>query len=570
MSDRSSEPVCPADPPIPCSRWLSCLEEHPDGWPALRTVYSGQTGMVREKIGLIRRMLDHFLRGFGDLPVRLYRAPGRINLRGMHIDTHGGWLNLQAHHGETLAAAAVTDEPERHYANLWPGDSAFTFSLRPAANLLATAGRRHSIHEPDALADPALRGLAAGLPDWGRYVAGAALAARFHGVASPDGLRMVVASDLIRGASLSSSASLCVAVLLAEWGAAGMTPDPAGLMQAVRQAEWFAGARTGLSDQAAIVLARAGSVLHAALGGADLFSESPRWLPMPENTAVLVIHTFTTRALSGARRVDYARNRFAYSVALRMLESAAAARFSHPYVPHFQTFPDVLKAFPDNWDRLNLIGALPEELDLSELERLCGTETVREEYGRLFGDLPEPERPTRFAIRGPILFGLAETLRARRFFEALESGDPVRAGQLMRIGHDGDRVTDAAGRSFLEPVNNRVLRLWLARNRPLEHLPGHYGASTRALDRAVDIALSAGAVGACLTGAGLGGAVLALCRKADVEEVRARILSGLASRDFQLARGPEAPPWPSDAGRTAVVENTAVAGAGPIPPPPGA
>ena len=572
MPDRSTVAAHYVEPPLPCSRWLACLEQNQDGWPALRADYGNYSPLVREKIRLIRETVEHFLRVFGDLPVRLYRAPGRINLRGMHIDTHGGWLNLQPHHRETLAAVAVTADNERHYINLNPSDPDFTVSLKPFCDLLEAARRQHARHDPDALTNAVMRRRAAELPEWGRYVLGAALAARFHGAPSPEGLRMVIASDMIRGASLSSSASLCVAVLMAEWGVAGTVPDPASLLYAARQAEWFAGARVGLSDQCAVALGRGGAVLHTALGGADLFREPPRWHPMPEDAVVLVIHTFTMRSLSGTRRVEYARNRFAYSVALRMLEAAASdwgSRRSSSRAARFHTFPEVLNAFPDNQDRLNLIRTLPETLDLIELERICGTETVRTEYDRLFGDLPEPERLTRFEIRGPILFGLAETLRARRFFEAIEAGDFVRAGQLMRIGHDGDRVTDAAGRPFRAPADEKAMRQWLTSNQPLEMCPGWYGASTPALDQAVDIALAAGALGACLTGAGLGGAVLALCRKSEAEAIRAQILDRLASEDFQRTRGLDAPPWSSDVGQTAVEENLNVAGAGILPPPPG-
>ncbi len=550
-----------------CSRWLELLDREPAGWLAFRAIYNHRADLARQKIAWLRRALDRFLAVFGDLPARIYRAPGRINLRGMHVDTHGGWLNLQAHHGETLVIAAVTDDPERRYVNLDPADPAVSFSLVPFDEDLSRLRRRYPRHDPGALLTLAGRDQAGQLPAWGRYLLGAALAGRFHGATSEKGLRVVVGSDLTRGASLSSSASLCVAMLLAEWDAAGHAPDPPALLHGARQAEWFAGARVGLSDQAAVVLARANAVLHAALGGPDLFPEPPAWRTMPGDATFLILHTFTSRSLSGSRRADYARNRFTYSMALRMLETEAATLCPEGGPFQFSTFPDVLNAFPSNRDRLRLIRCLPEELDLATLERRYGTDQTREEYDRLFGDLPESERPVRFAVRGPLLFGLAETVRARRFFEALTAGDLEQMGQLTRVGHDGDRVIDATERPFKFLVNDAVLGRWIAENRPLETCPGSYGASTPALDRVVDIATAAGALGACLTGAGLGGAAIALCRKEHVEEVRARILAHLETDAFQRARGPEAPPWPSNARETAVVENIAVTGAGVILPP---
>jgi len=554
-------------PPLSCTEWLERLDRSQDGWPDLFRIYGNRPDLVRQKVRLIRAGLFHFLSVHGNLSVRVYRAPGRINLRGMHVDTHGGWLNLQTHHRETLVAAAKTDDPVHRYAN---GDPAFTgveFTLTPYLDRLASVRQRHTPDDPAALLELADIQAGSGLPSWGRYALGTALTAIFHGSPPDGGLRAVVWSDTVQGASLSSSASLCVALTLAQWGRAGMTPPLAPLVHGSRQAEWFAGARVGLSDQGAVALGQPGSVLFTALWGPELFPAPPAWHPFPEDATILILHTFTSRHLSGSRRADYARNRFAYSMALRMLESAAAP-LRGPYQPiAFSTFPEVLAAFPDNCDRLRLIANLPDSLDLADLEHRYGIFAVREAYDRLFGDLPPAERPTRFAIRGPVLFGLAETLRAHRFFEALRSNDLERMGLLMRIGHDGDRVTDTAGRPYTVPTDSATIREWIARNRPLEECPGAYGASTPTLDRAVDTATQAGAVGACLTGAGMGGAALALCRKTDAEAIRESIARCLASDDFQRLRGRDAQPWPEDAAQTAVEENIAVAGAGILPPP---
>ena len=91
--------------PATVTQWLR-FWEHPEQHASLCAVYSADAALLQERAALARQTLQTFAERFGDCPVRLFRAPGRINLRGMHVDTHGGYLNLMTHQREVLLAAA--------------------------------------------------------------------------------------------------------------------------------------------------------------------------------------------------------------------------------------------------------------------------------------------------------------------------------------------------------------------------------------------------------------------------------------------------------------------------------
>jgi galactokinase len=57
---------------------------------------------------------------------------------------------------------------------------------------------------------------------------------------------------------------------------------------------------------------------------------------------------------------------------------------------------------------------------------------------------------------------------------------------------------------------------------------GSYRCSTKALDFLVDAALQAGALGAQLSGAGLGGCVMALVRRNDAERIAHQVTDAYA------------------------------------------
>jgi galactokinase len=191
----------------------------------------------------------------------------------------------------------------------------------------------------------------------------------------------------------------------------------------------------------------------------------------------------------------------------------------------------ILKSLPERATQEQILEALPDERPALE---------------RTFGSHAEPADG--YAVRGVCLYGISECARSALAPEVLQRGDVAAFGRMMRISHDGDRVTKAGpgGRvpydnavsdSMLDsliadaesddPARTERARLW--------RQPGGYGASIEELDVLVDLALATeGVMGAGLVGAGLGGSIVAVVAKAQAGALIERL-----ARDYYATRGLE-------------------------------
>lgn len=553
-----------SETPLTAAQCLACLEsDDSDVRRALTAVYGADPSVLGERILLVRCVLARFLERFGDSPVRLFRSPGRINLRGMHVDTHGGYLNLMTHQREVVLAVSPAEGTEVVFSNVDPrypdalfDSEAVRAQLHPGEDWL------EFITRPDVRAQvESTRG------HWSNYLKGAFLSVAHRLPGRPiGGMQAVVGSDVPRGASLSSSAALCTTVCQAILRLNGLQLDDEQLIQTARDAEWYTGSRCGLSDQTAIVLARKGELLNLALSVADFNTRGARRLAFPEELSVLVVDSFTERSLSGTAHVAYTVNRFAYSLAMEILRQEVAA---HGVGPDTVARIDRLSVFtPQNLDPfggsaflLRLLRGIPARITIDDLRSRYDLPDLDAVYGQYFGTVPEEERPREVALRGPLLFGIAESERARIFPELLEGGDYLSAGRLMSLGHDGDRKYLSDGTPYVADVGDAAMDRLVGKAEPIHCCPGAYGASSRVLDFLVDAARQAGALGACLTGAGIAGTILALCRREDAPIVAQILRDKMAGEDYpRVAFRSE--PLSSDELRQAVVPNAATAPAG--------
>jgi galactokinase len=172
------------------------------------------------------------------------RAPGRINLIGEHTDYSGGLV---------LPVAIQLG---------------ITLSFEPAD------------------------GIALEAPGGERYVE--AVWAELAALGRPEvGITGSVEADLPQGAGLGSSGAFEVAVALALCAAAEFELEPLELALACQRAERRAvGVPSGLLDQAASLLGRAGSALLLDCGSLE-----HRWVPLPDEVAILVLDSGERHAL---------------------------------------------------------------------------------------------------------------------------------------------------------------------------------------------------------------------------------------------------------------------------------
>ncbi|HUA76007.1 MAG TPA: galactokinase [Solirubrobacteraceae bacterium] len=152
-------------------------------------------------------------------------GPGRVNLIGEHTDYNGGLaLPFAIAQGVVVRAAASDDLVVRAHATDLGEQFAFAVSQRE---------REHG---------------------WRAFVLG--MVAELHALGvEVEGAFLEIGGDLPRGAGLSSSAALEVALCLALLELAGIDPERLGHVQLARvcarvENEW-AGAQTGLLDQLA-------------------------------------------------------------------------------------------------------------------------------------------------------------------------------------------------------------------------------------------------------------------------------------------------------------------------------
>lgn len=126
---------------------------------------------------------------------------------------------------------------------------------------------------------------------------------------------MAIAGDLARGAGLSSSASLCIAIGRALEEAAGAASDPIPLALSAQRTEHdYAGVACGIMDQLAIAVGRPGEATMI-----DCRDLSFRHIRLPEEWQVLVVDSGVRRELVdgeyNARRAQCAEAAAALGVA---------------------------------------------------------------------------------------------------------------------------------------------------------------------------------------------------------------------------------------------------------------
>jgi galactokinase len=119
----------------------------------------------------------------------------------------------------------------------------------------------------------------------------------------PAGIRGRIEADLPQGAGLGSSGAFEVAVALAVCAAAGLETEPLELARLCQRAEQrAAGVPSGILDQAASLLGREG---HALL--LDCGSFEHRWVPWPDDVAILVLDSGERRSLETSAYGDRRR-----------------------------------------------------------------------------------------------------------------------------------------------------------------------------------------------------------------------------------------------------------------------
>lgn len=510
--------------------WLSAIESHSRSATLLMPIYGDDPRLINERKSLIAKTLRTFIDIYGDdAEIIISRSPCRINLRGMHSEMQYATPNYMTHAREVIVVASRRDDDLVKLNNVdgqkFPERE---FSISEELSYGNNSDWIEYIESPDVRMNVAqTRG------DWANYVKAAVLRIQsLYPHSKLRGMNAVVSGDIPQGSGLASSSAVVVASGLAFMAINGISMERGELAISLGQGEWFVGTRGGFGDHGAMLFGKRDAILHSTFLKVD--DINPEYIQFPKDYQVVVVNSYKTSSKSAERLFAYNKTMFSYSIAVSLIKNVMKEMgFPDDLIDQIIYLGQITPAKFGLKTIYEILKALPESITVKQLQKL-DPHDINAKLDRFFGQLkayPESVEP-----RGAALWGIAEAERSREFARLISEGRIEEAGQLMFIGHDGDRlycfdgnglctdfvenlVTDDYLETLISDVESGDPKR-LDRSR-LSKQPGDFNASSFELDLIVDtVRRIPGVVGASLTGAGFGGNVIVLCKR-DEEVLRA-------------------------------------------------
>jgi N-acetylgalactosamine kinase len=496
--------------------WLGLLKQRDSRvLDRFETIYGDGEGVLAMQCQRYQQLVERFCQVFdSQRSAVLVRAPGRVNLIGMHVDHRGGHVNPIATHDVVMVVEPRADDRVvLHNVDARFEESAFAVTEESPSQPIHTAAdwecwtreqaRRRSGH-------------------WADYVKAAFV---YLQTRWPDrhlrGFNAVVSGNVPQAAGMASSSAVVVSAAEACVCLNELECTPRELVEWCGQAEWLVGTRGGAGDHAAIKLARRGHLAHIGFHPLEV-----ELVPFPDDYRVVICNTGVASHKAAGARDTFNQRVAACEIGMLLIRQ----RFPElaPRLEHLRDLnPDHLGG--DDADIYEVLLALPERVTRSDIQSVLPGQAALLE--RLYGTHASP--PDGYPVRAVCMFGVAECRRSRIAAERLRVGDVAGFGQLMNLSHDGDRVTrvvDGRREPFQIAMSDAHLRQLIADRRGHEvarreaaafcRHPGGYRVSCPEGDSLVDIARQVeGVVGARLVGAGLGGVVAVLVVREAAREV---------------------------------------------------
>ncbi|HEX8990653.1 MAG TPA: galactokinase [Anaerolineales bacterium] len=275
---------------------------------------------AKQGLDIETRLARAFREEFGAAPAHIARAPGRVNLLGEHVDYNDGFVLPAAIDRATHVAFAAA--------------AGRTTRLRALDFNQSVAFDLDRLQSKTDLSGAALTG-------WARYPAGVAWSLSEHGE-EIEGMNAVYASDVPRGAGLSSSASVELAFATAWMSLGGWELPPMQLALLCQKAEnKYVGVNCGIMDQFASACGQRDRLLLL-----DCRSLEYRSLPLPAEVDIVIADTTVRHSLITSA---YNARRAACEEAVRLLQRK---------LPGIRSLRDVSVA---DFDRL--ASSLPPEIE---------------------------------------------------------------------------------------------------------------------------------------------------------------------------------------------------------------
>lgn len=447
-------------------------------------------GADKQKIRYVK-LLQTFLRKYGDKKVVITRSPGRINLMGRHIDHRGGGINVMAIDRDMVFVAAPRRDDTVNIANVDPAYADRRFSIGETLNLAP--------HDTwlDYLGDArVVEALKESQGDWSNYVKASVLRAQLETPVPLLGMDMVACGNIPPAAGLSSSSSIVVAVMEAVVSLNCLNIPDRKFIELCGEGEWFVGSRGGAGDHAAMKCGKRDSIVHLSFKPFEVGET----VGFSDKYAVIVANSMLQAKKSGNARDTFNAKIAAYEFVLMMIKRA------YPQYD-LREFRDLARIRPQT-EIYRMLKSIPETMTRGGVKMLLPE--YKERLEQIFSSHAEPKV---YDLRGVALYGIAECVRADQLMDALRVGDYRLVGEMMKISHNGDRVGDVR-------VTDELLDRLIAEEVDISLQCGAYGCSTEQIDGMCDLLNATdGVLGSEIVGAGLGGCVIALVEKEKAEAV---------------------------------------------------
>jgi galactokinase len=361
---------------------------------ALERVYGVGAPDLAAQEARYQHALAAFAAHYGAGEVRVFRAPGRVNLIGEHTDYNHGYVLPLALDKDILFLARARAEGQVRLVNSEAAFAERCFSI--------------SAHIP-----------LAPVGDWANYVQGAAEYLARVPVAGLRGMDALVEGQpplgVPRGAGLSSSSALTVAAMVALVALNDRSLAGAALAEACSRAEWYVGTRGGIMDHFAAVLGAQGQALFLDCRPTAAGGYHARQVSLPSGYTIVVVDSGVRHRNTGPhfnRRVAEGR------IAVRLL---ARQYKGLTHLRDVQERP---------WTELEPL--LPEVIESAALRQLgIDPETLLDQGLSAQTDT--------FLVRRRVRHVHSENARVLQSVAALEAGDMPALGRLLRAAHASAR-----------------------------------------------------------------------------------------------------------------------------------
>lgn len=447
----------------------------------------------------VKELLSKFIKTYGDKKTILTSAPGRLNLMGRHIDHRGGNTNVLTINRETILAVSPRNDDIINVSNVDDRYPSYTFNISEYLNLNENRNWLQYIESKELKED-----LQKNKGHWANYFKAAVLRFQFENTMPLKGMDIMVSGNIPVAAGLSSSSSIVVATAEAIVALNSLNITDKEFIDLCGEGEWFVGSRGGAGDHAAMKCSKSGTITQLEFKPFKVGKS----VPFSNNYAIIVADSCEQAKKSEGSKDVFNEKVATYEFALMYLKknysmyNLVEFRDIASISPYSKIY-EMLKSLKQYVTRDEILKDLPEYKD----KILALFETHKE--------------PCYYDLRGVALYGVSECVRAKTFITLLEKNDYFKIGELMKISHNGDRLTDLK-------VNNKYLDELIKVNKDIAFVSGSYACSTKKIDYLCDILNNTdGVIGSQLIGAGLGGCVIAL-----VERIKSDAIIDVLNKNY--------------------------------------